>query len=664
MDNKINHDYITLDFETRSECELRSSGAWAYAEHDTTKILCMAYKIADEEEKIWKPHLGKDVEGEPLPQDIVDAINSGMIVEAHNAEFEQALWKHKMVEEFGAPEVPIEQWRCSMAKCAAAALPQALGNAGEALGLPITKDEEGRKIMMQLARTRVPSAANPDKFWEPETAPEKFEILWDYCLVDVAGEVCLSGNVPDLSDEEQQIWFLDQKINQRGINVDMKSIESFLWCIDRLTERIDRKTVEITNGALSSVRKRDAFIKYITGLGYELPDAKKQTIERWLKKDDLPEDVMTLIKYRNVLSKTTTKKFQSMLDRAQSDGRIRGTLMYHGASTGRWSGRGVQPQNLPRGNEKDIDDVIASFSEQDIDKLVEKYPNPFDAAASCIRAMIIPTEGYDFYCADFSSIEARCLVWLAGDERALELFREDKDVYIDMAAAIYKVPVDEVTPEQRQVGKMAILGLGYGMGWATFKKNSKNMGAAIEEDFAKAVVKTYREKYASVASYWKQLENVAMAAVKNPEKVVRLGHIAYCYMNDFLSCKLPSGRIIRYYKPSIQPRVTSWGATQDTLCYYGVDAYTRKWQEQTTYGGKLVENVTQAVARDFMAAGMLRIDAAGYDIVLTVHDELLAESNNPDHSIEEFETLMSTIPDWAEGCPIAAEGWKGKRYKK
>lgn len=664
----MDHNGITIDFETRSEVDIRTAGAWRYAEDETTQVLCMAYKIDDEPADIWIPHVGKDQPVQEFPQDLREAIEAGKVIEAHNAEFEQAIWMHKLVKQHDVPEVPINQWRCSAAKVAAAALPRALGDAGAAMELPITKDEEGKRVMLQLARTRVPSRENPDKFWEPDTAPEKFQTLWDYCLTDVDGEVCLSGNVPDLSEQEQKIWFLDQKINQRGINVDMKSIESFLWCIDRLTERLDRRTVDITGGELSSVRKRDAFLAYMKGRGFELEDAKKQTIEKWLTKDDLPEDIMTLIKYRNVLSKTTTKKFQSMLDRAQSDGRIRGTLMYHGASTGRWSGRGVQPQNLPRGNEKDIDEVIQDFAAQDIDALVEKYPNPFDAAASCIRAMIIPTEGHDFYCADFSSIEARCLVWLAGDQRALELFAQDKDVYIDMASAIYKVPVEDVTDEQRQVGKMAILGLGYGMGWKTFMRNAKSFGVSIDEDFAKAVVNTYRTKYEPVKIYWKQLEHTAIAAVNNPGKVFRLGKIAYCFSTDWLSCKLPSGRVIRYYKPSIQPRQTSWGATQDTLCFQGVDTYTRKWGEQTTYGGKLVENVTQAVARDFMAEAMLRIDLLGYDIVLTVHDELLAEApegkGNPKELLENFEKAMSTRPAWGEDCPIAAEGWTGKRYKK
>ena len=656
------HNGITIDFETRSEVDIRTAGAWRYAEDKTTEVLCMAYKIDDQESKLWK-----GLPAEPFPEDLVAAIKEGKVIEAHNAEFEQAIWKHKIVDRHHAPEVPIEQWRCSAAKTAASALPRALGDAGAAMGLPIVKDDEGKKIMMQLARKRVPSASNPDTFWEPHTAPEKFETLWSYCLTDVDGEVCLSNAVPDLSESEQELWFLDQKINQRGINVDMGAIQDFLWCIDRLTERIDKKTVEMTGGKLSTVRKVTAFIKYLNELGCELPDAKKQTIEKFLKDDTLSDEIRILLQYRNVLSKTTTKKFQSMLDRAQADGRIRGTLMYHGASTGRWSGRGVQPQNLPRGSAKDIDEVIADFRAKDIDAIVEKYPNPFDAAASCIRAMIIPSEKHDFYCADFSSIEARCLVWLAGDERALELFRQDKDVYIDMASAIYKVPAEDVTPEQRQVGKMAILGLGYGMGWKTFKRNSKMMGAEIDEEFAKTVVNTYRSKYESVKIFWKQLENVAKAAVSNPGKVVRLGKIAYCFLNNFLSCKLPSGRLIRYYMPSIQPRVTSWGATQDTLCFMGVDTYTRKWGEQTTYGGKLVENVTQAVARDFMAGAMKRIDEAGWDIVLTVHDELLAEAPEDaagSLTIEKFEDLMAEVPDWGEGCPIAAEGWTGKRYKK
>lgn len=654
-------EHITIDFETRSKCNIRAAGVWRYSEDPSTQMLCVAYRIGTGPEKLWKAR-----EDKTFPQDLREAIESGMILEAHNAEFERAIWKNVLTPQFGAPEVPIAQWRCSAAKAAYCAIPRALGDAVEAMGLPARKDGEGKRIMMQLARPRRLSENNSKEFWEPEDVPDKFEKLDSYCVDDIKAESGLSKFLPSLSDEEQELWFLDQKINTRGFCIDVENVQKILWCIGRLQEKMDTKTQEITKGELRSVRQRDAFLRYFANYGYYMLDATGPTVQEWLKRDDLPEVLQTLLKHREIQSKTTTAKYKSMLDRVCSDNTIKGTLKYHGSHTGRWTGIGVQPQNLPRGTEKDVDAVIEDFSKSDISLLLEKYPNPFEAAASCIRAMIIASPGNTLFCSDFSSIEARVLVWLADDQRALEIFRSDKDIYVDMAAAIYKVPAEEVTEEQRHVGKMAILGLGYGMGWKTFMKNCEARGIVIDESFARTVIRKYRERYELVTGLWSDLEIRAKAAVRNPGKCYGIAGVKFMVKDDFLCCRLPSGRVIRYYKPDIKPKTTSWGETRDTLVYWGVNSYTRKWEEQGTYGGKLTENVTQAIARDFMAEAMLRIDAAGFDIVLTVHDELLAESpmiTDPGN-LEYFIELMTIVPEWAKGCPIGADGWSGERYRK
>lgn len=651
--------YITIDFETRSKCNIRTAGAWRYSEDPSTQVLCAVYRIGNAAEKLWKVR-----EDKTFPQDLLEAIESGMILEAHNAEFERAIWKNVLIPSTDAPEIPISQWRCSAAKAAYCAIPRALGDAVDAMGLPARKDEEGKRVMMQLARPRRISESNPKEFWEPEDVPEKFEQLDSYCVDDVKSEHGLSEFLPDLSDQEQDLWFLDQKINERGFRVDVENVQKILWCIDRLQEKMDAKTLEITKGELSSVRQRDAFLNYFRNYGYVMPDATGATVQEWLKRDDLPDILQTLLKHREIQSKTTTAKYKSMLERVCSDDTIKGTLKYHGSHTGRWSGIGVQPQNLPRGTEKDVDAVIEDFAKSDIGLLLEKYPNPFDAAASCIRAMIMSSPGNTLLCSDFSSIEARVLVWLADDQRALEIFRSGQDIYIDMAAAIYKIPADEVTEDQRHVGKMAILGLGYGMGYKTFMKNCETRGIIIDETFARTVIRKYRERYELVTGLWKDLEIRAKAAVRNPGRCYGIAGVRFMIKKDFLCCRLPSGRVMRYYKPEVKPKATSWGEVRETLTYWGVNGYTRKWEEQGTYGGKLTENITQAIARDFMAEAMLRIDDAGFDIILTVHDELLAENAPTPGNLEHFIELMTIVPEWGQGCPIDADGWSGERYRK
>jgi DNA polymerase len=368
-----------------------------------------------------------------------------------------------------------------------------------------------------------------------------------------------------------------------------------------------------------------------------------------------------------------------MLPKLPADNRIRDMLMYHGAGTGRWTGKMVQPHNFPRGSLKPKEaglacELIREDNKEFIEMLwgsddpnAKKALTVMEVLSSALRGSITAAPGNDLVVADYSSIEARVLVWLVGDKKALDVFHSGKDIYKDMAVSIYNVPYEEVDDEQRRMGKQAILGLGYQMGPDKFKFTLwDSYDIHIELDLAQMVVDAYRIRYAKVKAFWNHINECAIRAVKNPNRVVKVNDkVMFKFSKGFLRCRLPSGRTLYYRDPRIKKKELPWGGKADTLTYMNVDGKTKKWVRTDTYGGKLTENVVQAIARDFMGYGISNINDHGkYQIILSVHDELLAECPGGTGDYEEFEDLMATLPPWGAGCPVAAEGWQGIRYRK
>jgi DNA polymerase len=370
------------------------------------------------------------------------------------------------------------------------------------------------------------------------------------------------------------------------------------------------------------------------------------------------------------LGRSSTAKYKKMLDWADTDGRVRGGLLYHGASTGRWSGAGVQPHNFVRGNVSDIEGlwhVLKSGSRREIADFPNAKGKPIgsvmDALANGLRGAIIARPGTNLFVADYASIEARVLLWIAGDEAGLDIFRSGRDIYCEMAGEIYGRPITKADSAERQVGKAAILGLGYQMGWNKFQATAAKAGSTLDDQFAQRVVEAYRKKFHRVKTLWYDQEAMACEAVKHPGKQFWAGRIRWKYEDRFLYCILPSGRRLAYPDPEIKSRMTPWGEPKLALTYKGINQLSHKWERQASYGGMLVENIVQAVSRDLMAEAMLRIERTGvYEVVLTVHDEIIAESAGGE--IKQFEALMAECPKWAEGCPVTVEGWAGPRYKK
>jgi DNA polymerase len=412
-------------------------------------------------------------------------------------------------------------------------------------------------------------------------------------------------------------------------------------------------------------------MEWFNEMGLPLEDTQGTTIDSWLKREDLDPTVRRALELVRALGRSSTAKLVAGQDWANPvTWKVHGGLLYHGAGTGRWSGSGVQPHNFPRGTIKDMELAWQTIKSRDIGLMMMLYDDVMTLLSHALRGMIVASPGKKLMVADYAAIEARVVMWLADDEEALEVFRSGKCIYMEMATEIYGRPITDKVKQadERQMGKQAVLGLGYQMGAAKFQATlAEKWGIHIELDFAQRIVDAYREKFWRVKKMWWDQEKAAIAAVKAPGRRIKCGKVEWMCVDGFLHCKLPSGRLLGYADPLIVQKGMPWNPNdkRDCLTYMGVDPYTKKWRRQDTYGGMLVENITQAVARDLMADAMLRCHREGlYQVILSVHDELIAECDIDRGSVKDFEAAMAHTEEWAKGCPVKAEGWTGYRYKK
>jgi DNA polymerase len=696
------HD-LHLDWETYSEADLIKVGARKYAEDSSTEILCAAWAFGDEEPALWLP-------GQPCPSRIVKHVKAGGIIRAWNANFERLLWSHVAGPKYGWPVPVLQQYRCVMAKAMAMNLPAKLEHCAPAVGLPLRKDDAGARVMRQLCKPRKTTLKNPDRRFTPEKSLDKFKILYDYCLQDVRVEQGVDSRLIELSPFEQDLWFLDQTINDRGVMVDMELVTKAKVICDAEKEALEAELQDVTNWQVSSIGAVQQLKAFIVDSGIEVASVDKETLENLLVRDDLTDEVRRAIEIRLEAGKASIAKLEAFATRVCSDNRVRGSLQYYGATqTGRWAARGVQLQNLPRPDPAlktnvpaAIVDILAGTPREHMAAL---YGPPISVVADCLRGMLAAPPGRVLRSRDLTGIEARTLPWLAGAHEALAAFYafdkgEGFDNYVVAAAAIYNVPVTAVTKPQRQVGKVAVLALGFGGGAAAFAKMAKAYkvdlaaifetvwGVATPQNRDKAlegwkargsksgirkkawvaaelIKLAWREANPEIVQFWYDLEDAAINAVENPGQTFKAGeHIRYRKTGSFLRCILPSGRSIFYPYPRIEWAKTPWGSTKKELVFKAVDSFTRKWSDQHFYGGLAAENVTQASARDVMVNGMLCCEAGGYEIVLTVHDEVVAENDEDFGNEEDFHQWFVTQPAWAPGLPVAASGWADSRYKK
>ncbi len=673
--------YCIFDYETYSEVPLKTAGAYEYARHPSTEIICFAWCVGTKDTLLSAKTKGMAPSTKGLiKQSFINCLfDPEIIFVAHNAFFEQMITRYVLPRYFQIelPDVPARRFICTASLASTLALPRSLEGAADALRLDIRKDMEGAKLLKKMMKPAKVTKNNPNprRFRDD---PANILRLLEYCKTDVEAETLLFLKAPPLQPTERKIWLLDQEINSRGFAVDRPMIKKVLGLIDEETKALDEETENLTLGYLASAKQRDGVLNWLTNEKTFLPDLKRKTVEDALADGLVEGDSRRLLEMRLAVSKSSTAKYQKLEMSSRSTGRVYDTLLYHAASTGRWGGARVQPQNFPRPHLKfstlqSMIDVVkdkkdkSETSKLDWIRMVDD--NPMQCFASMLRSMIIVPPGETLDVADYNAIEARVLFWLADHEKGLKAFREKRPIYEELASKIFRIPVDEIGEDslERFVGKTATLGAGYGMGAPKFQTTCFEQGKVeISLTTAKLAIETFREQNKPVVQLWYNTENAALAAMAKKHKKYTVNHCTWYQWSEFLCCQLPSGRILYFPSPMVGLTRTPWGEKKPTLYYCGVDVSRKKFILQKSYGGKLVENISQGMARDVMASAMLRIKRAGHwKIILSVHDELLAERKLfSGGSIDEYIRLMEVVPKWAPGLPLYVKGWTGTRYRK
>lgn len=663
---------LYLDFETRSAVDIRKVGAYKYAMDPSTEIICLAISdVPGGKPLIWKTQdfkAGRQITGlgASIPNRLV----------AHSAHFEYAIYNYILHKRYGWPALwEPASWDCTLSRAVVCGLPASLEKVALALGLPIKKDMEGRAALMKICK---PSGFDPLGAPIYNEDPALYEKVYKYCGVDVETEMAADAILPELSPDERKVWELDLIMNHRGVQTDVKTAAAASRLALTLTSDLNAQLRVLTGGAVDKASRIQAIKEYLTAQGLTIGSLDKASVMALMADPAIPQHIKDVIKIRSQVGKSSTAKYAATIDAAGDDGRVRGALQYHAAATGRWGGRLIQPQNYPKGlGEAAQARAIAAINAE------ERAPGMFqlmygdqamETLSGALRGTITAAPGKKLVVADFSTIEFCVLMWVADEIFALEELRQGRKPYIPMAQYIFKRDdlSKDKTPFEYAVGKFTVLGAGFQMGPPRFRAQCAQAGVDISEETSVAAIKAYREKYKRVVQMWYATERAAVLAIKNPDTVQHAmgGKVLFGMSKDrrFLACRLPSGRFLRYYRPSVKLAITPGGSDKEQMNYWSVGS-TGAFEEQKTYGGSLVENIVQAVARDLMANGMLKVEAAGYNMVMTVHDELVAEVLDiPDiyepKVLETFIKLMCDVPPWAAGCPVTAEGWIGERYRK
>lgn len=686
---------LHLDFETRSEADLESIGAIAYAMHPTTHVMALGFAVDDRPVRVLT---GKEVRAMKFGETFDSII-------AHNAPFEDAIWHYVMHKKYGYPAWDdVTKWDCTMARALMVGLPAPLEQVAKVLGLPFQKDLDGRRAMLQLSKPAGRDALG-DAIWN--NSPELVAKMLAYCPVDVEVERAADKVLPQMLPFERAIWENTLVMNRRGVAVDVELARRASKLAGVLTDGLNVQLRELTGGFVdkaTQISRMKAWLhkqglneyapKPTPADGEEAEEAEsldKAAMLALLDRKDISPLVRKVISIRQQVGKSSTSKYVKTVEAACADHRVRGVIQKDAAHTGRDGGRLIQPQNYPKGWVDDKEKGLKGEVEQRkcIEAIMAEDAGMFDvmygtagmdALSNTLRGTIIAGPGKKLVSADYVSIELCVEMWLAGDEATLAVLRRGEKPYVEMARDIYPQVKDlkkETHPKEYDLGKRAVLGCGYQMGWKKFKLTCKiQANLDIEDELAERAVTVYRDRYPLVVAMWSEVEAAAIAAVKNPGQAFAscTGKVLWTMSKDrrFLVAKLPSGRFLWYWKPIVRMGKTPWGQPKEEMCYWGKDPKTKQWVLIKTYGGMLVENVTQAVARDLLMHGAMSVEAAGFEMVLRVHDELLAEIGSdrvPDEDsrtdvLSDFLTAMCTTPAWATGCPVSAEGWIGPRYRK
>jgi DNA polymerase len=624
---------LFLDLETRSKVDLRVTGVEVYAADPSTEIMCAYFALND------GPIIGwRETDGIPLHEACPHLSDPETICCFHNAEFEPRILRHAQ-----GIYIPIERILDSAAVARHAGLPGALEPLGAYFGFP--KDMDGNKAMLKLSKPRKPSKANPDEFWRPDTKPEDFQTMYDYCARDVEVSREAMRRLPPMSSREIDIYAATYKMNERGIPVDRPSAQKMRHIAEATKAQMSADVAEQFGFTLSQVKELAAF------LGLESAD--KAALRDYLKRDDILPEQRHVAEQRQLFAKSSTAKIDAFLARSSVDSKIHDGVIYGGAErTLRYSGAGIQPQNIPRGMGKKQDLAFEALNHDAFDVAYDDRILP--TISDMLRGLITTPEG--LYVGDYSQIEARVLAWFAGDTDLIDAFANGQDPYKMMAGKIYHKPTSEISDWERFLGKQTVLGCGYGLGHFGFMSMLDTIyDVQLEETEARSIVQAYRKNAPKIVAFWTKIGNALTQASKNVGKRLKINDkiaIAFKTPNE-MHLILPSGRRLRYYDVQ-HTREHGWVA-------YGRLPAGQGYGETKIYPGKLTGHIVQSTARDVVSNAMVNLDKQGFPLILTVHDELVSLANG---RFEDFQRIMSTPPEWLTDFPLATDAFETMRYRK
>lgn len=645
---------LAIDIETYSSNDLPSCGVYKYVEAEDFTVLLFAYSVDGGAVQIVDL-----AQGEALPEDIRRALMDPTVAKtAYNATFERVCLSRYLGL---AGYLPPEQWHCTMVHAAYMGWPLSLAQCAEALKIKNGKMKEGTSLIRYFSQPNRKGERNP-----PSADLDKWEQFKAYCVRDVEVEQAIRTKVRryEITPAERNLYIIDQYINDRGVRLDhvlATNAERFDddYKADLLQEAKDITGLENPN----SPTQIKAYLSKKSG-GTISGLAKADLSELEARLHFWPE-AQRLIQIRRELGKTSNKKYTAMLECVCKDGRIRGLLQFNGANrTGRWAGRLVQMQNLPRNQMPDLDLARAIVKGGDYDDFTLNYPNPTQVLSELIRTAFVPIPGKVLHVCDFSAIEARVIAWLAGEQWVLDVFNSGGDIYCAAASQMFGVPVDKhgANADLRQKGKIAVLALGYGGGVNALKAmGGERMGLTDTE--MQEIVALWRSTNKKIVRLWGLLEQAAKTAIATGKEVTMNRGIVVGRRWGMLTLTLPSGRMMCYPRAEITTEQGRWGDTEQ-ITYQGQNQQTKKWETITTYGGKLTENVVQAIARDVLGEILLRTTIAGYDTAFHVHDEVVTESDPDTYTLANLEALFSAPIEWCEGLPLQGAGYTTPYYKK
>ncbi|WP_353892926.1 DNA polymerase [Proteinivorax hydrogeniformans] len=649
---------LSIDLETYSSVDLIKSGVYPYSQSEDFEILLFAYAFDDQEVQVVDL-----VSGEAIPEEVIAALTDATVIKtAYNAQFERTCLKAYL-----GMDMPPEQWRCSQAHALTMGLPGHLDAVAKVVGLKEQKMKEGKALIRYFS---VPCRATKANGGRTRNLPvhdrEKWELFKSYCKKDVEVEREIRRKLAPfpMIDKEQKLWELDQKINDGGIRLDKVLVEHAIKCDEQYQNKLTKEAKDLTGvDNPNSPAQLKAWLEDIHGL--KVDSLAKDAVAALLDETGV-EEVRQLLELRQEMSKTSVKKYEAMTRAMRKDERAGGLIQYYGANrTGRFSGRLIQIQNLPRNTMADLNIARELLKAGDYETLEMLFDSVPDTLSQLIRTAFIPSKGHRLIVSDFSAIEARVIAWLANETWVMETFKGHGKIYEMAASRMFGVPLEKIVRgnpeyELRAKGKIATLACGYqGSVGALKAMGADRMG--LSESELKRIVDAWRQANPNIVKFWYAIEDAAIKAVKGRTLVTMRHGLKFYYKSGMLFIQLPSGRNLVYVKPRIE---MDERFNREKLTYEGMEQTTRAWGRISTYGGRLVENIVQATARDCLAEALLRLDEKGFKIVAHIHDEVVLDVPKGESSLNEINRIMSEPIPWAKGLPMNADGFETEYYMK